>query len=145
MSLMRWHGRRSMPSVFDEVDRMFGNLLRAPWPTARLEVDFGPSVDVYEQENEVVVKAELPGAKKEDIEIHAEDDMLTLRGETKQEEEVQEEGYHRKEIRRGSFYRQIPLPAAIDENQVTAKFEDGVLTVRAPKAEVKAGKNVSIE
>ncbi len=146
MSLIRWRSRTQLPTVFDEMDKLLGSMLRSRWPLEREEIDFGPAVDVYEKDDEIVVEAELPGAKREDIQVNAENDRVTIRGETKQEEEVKEEGYYRKEIRRGSFYRTVPLPAPIDETKVTAKFTDGVLTVNAPKApDVRGGKKVEIE
>ena len=92
------------------------------------------------------MKAELPGITRDDIELHIEGDMLTLRGEVKSSEEVKEEGYCRREIRYGSFHRVIPLPVPVKQEEISAKFEDGVLTVRAPKAEESTiGKKITIE
>ncbi len=146
MSLIRWNARRTLPTIFDEMDRLFDTMLRSRWPLTREDFDFGPAVDVYEKDDEVIVEAELPGVKREDLEVSAADDSITIRGETKHEEETKEEGYYRKEIRRGSFYRTVPLPAPIDEDKVTAKLEDGVLTIRAPKAvDVRGGKKVKVE
>lgn len=147
MSLIRWR-RPVMPTVFDEMERMFERLLprRWWWPLEGEEHEFGPAVDVYETDDEVVVKVSLPGANREDINITAQEDSLTIRGESKQEEKVDEEGYYRRELRYGSFSRTIPLPATVNADAITAKFADGVLTVRAPKAPAAvAGKKIEIQ
>ncbi|MCL6630678.1 MAG: Hsp20/alpha crystallin family protein, partial [Armatimonadetes bacterium] len=83
----------------------------------------------------VVVKAELPGLKKEDIEITATEDSISLRGEFKREEEVKKEGFYRRERREGKFYRTIPMPAPIKPDQVKASFKDGILEITAPEVE----------
>ncbi len=142
-SIVRRPARSLLPRLLPGVDHLFDDLFRepfawfpgvtvAPWPG---EGGFAPRVDVYQTEQEVVVKAELPGVAKEDIEIVAEDGHLTLRGQVKREEEVEEEGYHRRERMYGQFERLIHLPAEIDEQKVTAKYENGVLEIRAPKKE----------
>lgn len=147
MSLIRWRRPQTLPTVFDEMDRMFDRFFR--WPLMRTfegeSFDFGPAVDVYETDSEVVVKAELPGVKREDIQLTLEDDRLLLRGESKHEEEVSEEGYHRRELRYGTFRRVIPLPTAVKQDEITATYENGVLTVRAPKTEESPkGKSIKI-
>jgi HSP20 family protein len=146
MPIVRWPGFRPVPVIADEMERLY-QMMRHTLPTAATElVSFGPAVDVYETEAEVVVKAELPGVKKEEVQVTAERDAITLRGETKRAEEVKEEGYHRKEIREGKFYRAIALPAPIQPDKVTAKFDNGILTITAPRAEeAKGGTAVAIE
>jgi len=148
MSLIKWRRPQTTPAVFDEMDRMLDRYFRRPLVRAfeGEEFDFGPPVDMYETETEVVVKAELPGVSKENIDLTVEDDRFVIRGETKHEEEVHEEGYYRREIRSGSFRRSVPLPAAIKAEEVQANFSDGLLTIRAPKQEdVETGRKVDIE
>ena len=148
MSLIRWRRPNvpSIPTMFDEMERVAEQLIPRRWWPEAAEYELIPAVDVYETDEDIVVKAELPGVKKEDIEVNATEDQIVITGESKTEEEVREEGYHRKELRRGSFRRSVALPHTIDQEQVRAKFEDGVLEVRAPKAaEVAAGKKISIE
>ena len=126
---------------------MFEQAFRSPlWPSMEGEpFDFGPAVDVYETDTEVVVKVELPGVKKDDIELTIEDDRLLIRGESKHEEDVEEEGYHRRELRYGSFRRAVSLPSAVKQDEVNASFDDGVLTVRAPKTEEEiTGKKIEV-
>ncbi len=145
MSLMRWRPRR--PSdLLSEVERTMGQLLpRRWWPEAE-EYEVAPAVDVYETDDEVVVKAELPGTKKEDVEVTATEDRVLISGKSTTTEEVEEDNYYRREMRYGSFRRSIALPHAIDPEAVSAKFADGVLEVRAPKAlEAAEGKKVEIE
>ncbi len=146
MSLIRWQ-QRQLPTVFDEMERMFERLVpRHWWPVEEEKYAFGPAVDVYETDDEVVVKAELPGVDREGISITAQEDSIVIHGESKQEEEVDEEGYYRRELRFGSFRRSVPLPTTVNPDEVSAKFADGVLTVRAPKAPApEAGKKVEIE
>ena len=104
-----------------------------------------PAVDVYETETDVVVKAELPGVTRDNIELTLEEDKLVLKGHTHAEEEVNEEGYHRKEIRRGSFRRVLSLPAAIKPDEVTATFDNGILTVKLARADEKVGKKIAVQ
>lgn len=149
MSLMRWRRPQTMPmpTVFDDMDRWFDRYFRFPLMRAfeTEPFDFGPAVDVYETDTEIVVKAELPGVKKEDIDLTIEEDRLLLTGESRHEEKVDEEGYHRRELHYGSFRRVVPLPAAVKQDEIAASFDNGVLTIRAPKAEERArGKKVEI-
>jgi HSP20 family protein len=96
-------------------------------------------MDVYEKDNAIVVEAELPGLKKEDVQVQIEDEDLIIRGESKAESDVKEEDYYRSERSFGSFYRRIPLPSGVAHEQIQATLNDGVLEVSIPKpAEAKA-------
>ncbi len=150
MSLIRWRRRPQMLArpmmrahdLFDELDRLFAT----PGELSE-EAEYGPAVDVYETDDEVVVKAQLPGVKKEDLDVNIQENTLTIRAETRREEEVDEEGYFRRELRYGSWARRLPLPAEVDEEQVSAKLTDGLLEVRAIKRETPAetGKHIEVE
>ncbi|NOX89960.1 MAG: Hsp20/alpha crystallin family protein, partial [Calditrichaeota bacterium] len=94
---------------------------------------FMPSVDVKEKDDEFVVTAELPGMDAKDVDISISDDILTLRGEKKEEKEEKEGNYYRRECSYGSFHRDIPLPAEVETDKVEAEFKRGVLTVHLPK------------
>jgi len=110
------------------------------------ETGFGPAVDMYETDTEIVVRAELPGVKREDMEVNAERNSITIRGEARKEGEVEEAGYYRRELRYGTFARTVPTPSDIDPEKVSAKYSEGILTVRAPKAEPEvAGRKVDVE
>ncbi len=145
MSLIRWRQTRPF-DLLNEVERTMGQLLpRRWWPEAE-EYEVAPAVDVYETDDEVVIKAELPGIKKEDIQVTATEDRVVLSGESTTTEEVEEDNYYRREMRYGSFRRSVALPHAIDPEAVSAKFADGVLEVRAPKVvEAAEGKKVEIK
>jgi HSP20 family protein len=94
-----------------------------------------PAVDIYEEGNQWVVKADIPGVEPNDIELQVTDDGLKISAETSSEEQAQDKGYYRVERRFGSFRRFIPLPAEVDPEQVNAQFRNGVLEVRLPKSE----------
>ncbi len=147
MSLIRWRPRSLRRHPFDMMERLLEGVERG-WPALwSEEEEYGPAVDVYETDDEVVVKAQLPGVKREEVDVSAQENSVTIRAETEQEEEVEEEGYFRRELRYGTFARTIALPADIDEEQVTAKMADGVLEIRARKAEKPedAGRKIEVE
>lgn len=148
MSLIRWHRPRGLPNVWDQMEHIAREMARmVPWVEETGDgQQMGIPVDVYETDTEVVVKAEVPGIKKEDIEINVQENNLTIRGQTKEESEVKEEGYYRRELRTGSFFRSIPLPAEVKQDAIKATCDNGVCTIRAPKAvEQKISRKVQIE
>jgi HSP20 family protein len=119
----------------EEMDRMFEDMIPTlAWPSLQAEACL-PAVDAFETADEIKVKAELPGLKKDDIEITATEDSICLKGEFKLEEHVKEEGFIRNERRSGKFCRTIPMPTEIKADQVKASFKDGILEITAPKSE----------
>ena len=147
MGLARWEPIGNLRKMREEMDRMFENMLPSfAWPSLSSE-GVMPIVDAFETPDEVVIKAELPGLKKDDIEITATDASISLKGEFKHEERVKEEGFIRNERRSGKFLRTIPMPIEIKPDQVKATFKDGVLEITAPKSEKAFAKEkrVSIE
>ena len=106
-----------------------------------------PSIDMFEEKNEVVIKAELPGIKKEDIDISLTDNTITLSGEKRKEEKVEKKNYYRVERSQGSFKRSFHLPSKIKTDQVNARFQDGVLEIHLPKTEeaIKQTVKVSVQ
>lgn len=104
-----------------------------------------PEVDVYETDNEIKLKAELPGVNKEDIEVNIENNVLTISGEKKTEKEETEENYHRIEREFGRFKRGIRLPEGTDKESIQAKYNDGVLEVSVPKTEKTKRKQIPVE
>lgn len=104
-----------------------------------------PAVDVQEDKDNFIVKAEMPGLKREDIEVSIHQNTLVLCGERKREEEKKEEGYYRSERYFGKFQRSIPLPQAVDSQKIEAKYRDGVLTVRLPKSEQAKAKQIEVK
>jgi HSP20 family protein len=102
-------------------------------------------VDVYEKDGELVMKFELPGVDREHVEVVREDGHLIVRAETSKDEEVEEGGYHRRERFHGHFQRAIPLPVEVQDEDIKAKFENGILEVRAPKREPEpSGRKITV-
>jgi HSP20 family protein len=103
-----------------------------------------PSIDVCENKDNVIIKADLPGLKKEEIELSVQEDHLVLKGEKKKDSEVKEENYYKSERFYGSFVRTVPLPSPVDSGKADAKYQDGVLTVTLPKKEEAKPKQIAI-
>ena len=129
---------------FEGVEKRFEDYIRRPfslagpawWPGLReAGGEIAPSIDIYEEGDDVVVKAELPGMKKEDLEVHVTDDSITVSGEKKKEEKVERKGYYRHERSYGSFARSFSLPSEVRTDDAKAEFKDGVLEIRIPKTE----------
>ena len=146
MNLVRWNPMREMDTLHNRINRLFdGNF----FPTSSLDDDMSlgswrPVVDIYENEDAVVVKAELPGVDKKDIKVDLKDGVLTLSGERSHEKEVKEDNYYRKEREFGRFHRSFTVPAEIDPDKINAEFKDGVLKVEIPKPEEKKPKKIAV-
>jgi HSP20 family protein len=106
---------------------------------------FAPAVDVYDEEGSVVIEAPLAGVNPEDVDITIENGTLTIEGESRNEHEVDDEDYYRKEVRSGSFFRQIALPTQVNEEEISAEFEDGVLTITCPKEKQEKGNKIQVD
>lgn len=104
-----------------------------------------PAVDIYENNEFVVVKAELPGVEKDRISVEVKEGILTLRGERGFDRELKKESYHRIERAYGSFHRSFSLPVSVDQEKVTARFQDGVLEVKLPKKEQAKPKQIEVD
>lgn len=145
------------PAPFEEMERWFEDFFKRPFsltrpswfPRLRMpEIEeVSPSVDVFEEEDEVVVKAELPGMSKEDIDVKVTDDVVTISGEKKKEEKIEKKNYYRIERSYGSFTRSFRLPTEVQAEKASAKFKEGILEIRIPKTEEakKKEKKVLIE
>lgn len=125
-----------------EADRLFSDFINRG--IFRLSDEWAPGVDVVETKDEVVVRAEVPGMTKEDISVTLQDNVLTLRGEKKQEQAENGATYHRVERMYGSFVRSFTLPTVVQADKVKAAYKDGVLTITLPKAEEVKPKEISI-
>lgn len=134
-------------SPFAEIERIrreFDRLLEELWPREETERVFAPAVDLYETDQELVVKVELPGVKKENVEVSIRDNSLHIKGEKKEEKEEKTETYHRLERVYGKFERILPLPTDVKIDTAKAEFKDGVLEIRIQKAEGAKEKKVEI-
>ena len=147
MSLARWDPLMELRRMREDLDRMFGAApqlgMLIPW----MAEGIAPALDVYEKGDHVFLKINLPGLKKDDVEVTATEDSISVSGEFKHEEEVKETGFHRHERQIGKFFRTIPMPTAIKPEGVKATFKNGVLEIAAPKAKTAKAKEkkVSIE
>ena len=140
MSMVRFDPFREMAQMQDRINRIFGDAYtRRHDDDLTQRGEWFPAVDIYENANqEIVLKAELPGIVREDIDVRVENNTLTLRGERKRDTEVKQEQFHRVERSYGGFSRSFSLPSRIDTDQVRAEFKDGVLAITLPvKAEAK--------
>lgn len=143
----RWFQQGPMSSLRDEVDELFSSFFGAPALAAAAEISI-PSVDVSETEDAIEVATDLPGIKAEDVDIEIRDNILTISGQTTQEEKSEDGNgrkYHRVERRTGSFARSVRLPCAVQQDSVDAELKDGVLTVRLPKAEESKSKKITVK
>jgi len=141
--LARWSPWKDMLDVRDEFDRML-DIFR---PDFNLWDGYTkmPAIDVYENEDNLVVKAELPGMNKEDISITIEGDTLVLSGRKSQTKEEKKENYYRKEIREGAFSRSIEIPYPVDKEKVSATYKDGILEVVLPKTPEMKRKTIKVD
>ena len=139
MAIIRWDPFREMTSLQSKVNRLSDSL----W-SGRQE-SWVPAVDVFDRQDAVVLKAELPGMRVDDIQIEVDDNVLTLKGERVFEEKVDEERYFRVERRHGTFQRSLALPQGVKADEIQATYEDGVLVVTVPKAEVEKPKRIPVQ
>jgi HSP20 family protein len=134
-----------MMTLRDAMDRLFDDAFTRPWTLkGAWQGSGGLSVDMYETENEVVVKAAVPGMKADDVQIQVTSEMLTIKGQTKEDAEVRDKAYRIREHRWGSFERSVGLPTQVISEKAKAEFEDGVLTVTLPKAEEVKPKTITV-
>ena len=146
MALMQWTPMRDLQRIREEMDRLLGDVFgrgegqEGGWHTG----GWTPPVDLFETDDALVLKAELPGFAKEDLDIEIRDRTLILKGERRHEREVKEEQYHRRERAYGRFQRAFTLPTVVEESKVQATFKDGVLELRLPKSEAVKPKRIAI-
>ncbi len=134
---------RNLDDIQDEINRMFEGMTGVPDSENRLSRTY-PSVDLSENKDSFVLKAELPGMKKEDVKVTLQNNILTISGEKKQEQEEKGKTFHRIERSYGSFNRTVELPVAVKTDAIKADFKDGILTVELPKVEEAKPKEIAI-
>lgn len=147
MAIVRWEPFRDLLSLQERMNRMFGEYRgagAAPDDEWALGGSWAPAVDIYEQGNDIVLKAELPGVDPKDVDIRLENNVLTLRGERRFENEVKKENYHRVERSYGTFSRSFTLPSVVNQTGIKADFKDGMLKVVLPKREEAKPKQIEI-
>lgn len=151
--LAPWRPFAEVARLEREMERAFGDFFGgrlprmweerfSPWRSLGLRE---PAVDVFEEKDEFVVKAELPGMTKDDIQVNIAEHLLTIKGEKKKEEKTEEKDYYRSERTYGAFARSIPLPTEVNPEKVNATFKNGVLEIRLPKSEEAKKKEIKVK
>ena len=148
MAIVRWEPFRDLQAVQDRLNRVFDEAFRGVPRSGEDEWALGgqwaPSVDIFEHDGNLVLKAELPGIEPKDVDVRVENNVLTLRGERKFESEVKREKYHRVERAYGTFSRSFTLPNVVDTEKIKAEFKDGVLQVTLPQREEAKPKQIQV-
>jgi len=140
--LMPWSPWREMMSMRENIDKFFDE----PFSSRHFSTgSFHPSVGIRETEKDLVVEADLPGVKEEDVDVQIEDDKLIIRGERKHSSETKREEYYHMESSYGAFSRTIGLPSYVDAGRAEAEVKDGILEVRIPKVESKKSKKIAVK
>ncbi len=143
-SIVRWEPFRDVMSLREAMERMFEEgFLRSPIPFAPW-AEGSLAVDMYETDDSVVVKTAVPGVKADEIEVSVTGDTLTVKAETKEEEEIRRESYLRRERRFGSYCRSVTLPGGLQADKADADYSDGILTLTFPKAEEVKPKSIKV-
>ena len=140
--LAKWNPFRELLDIRDDFDRMIDRLFKSEF--SLWEGRGIPPVDIYEDEDNIVVKAEVPGISKENLSVTLSDDTLTISAKDVKEKEIKKENYYRKEIKSGGFTRSFTLPCPVDRSKVKATVKDGVLEIVLPKAEEAKEKEIKI-
>lgn len=144
MSLIKWNPWSEIEDMFNRYDRAVG-LPRTGTQEVMTSGDWAPRVDIVENDNEFIIKAEIPDVKKEDVKVSVDNGVLTLKGERKQEKEEKDKKFHRIERYYGSFTRSFTLPENVDESKVKATFKDGMLNLHVPKTEKAKPKAIEVK
>jgi HSP20 family protein len=144
MALVKWEPFEGLSSLRREMDRLFENFFEGgPLRTwGGMEV---PAVEVSDTAENVVVKAQIPGMNKDDVQVTVTDDALILKGERKEEEKKEDKNYYRQEFHYGAFSRTVPLPTAVQGDKASAQLKDGVLEITIPKSEKAKTKAIPIK
>ncbi len=143
-TITRWDQSRGLTSLQDQVNRLFAGNFTPDRSGHDDLATWAPPVDIYETENELVLKADLPGLQDKDIDVRVENNMLTIRGERKFEKDVNEDNYFRVERATGPFTRSFSLPNTVSSESVRAEYRNGVLTLHLPKSEESKPKQIKI-
>ena len=143
-ALVRWDPGRELDALQSDVSRVFDTFFGTRSGNGVATRRWVPAMDLVEEDEHLVVRADLPGLTEEDVNIEVKDGVLTVSGERRAEEKTEEKGYHRVERAYGSFSRSLSIPEGIDPEQVSAEFDNGVLEVRIPKPEERKPHRVQI-
>jgi HSP20 family protein len=149
MAIVRWEPFRDLMGLQERMNRLFDESYRGTRTAGNADEwalggSWAPAVDIYEQDGNIVMKAELPGVDPKAVDIRLENNTLTLRGERKLDKEVKEDNYHRVERAYGTFSRSFTLPTVVDQGNIKAEYKDGVLKLTLPKREEAKPRQIQI-
>ncbi len=146
MNLVKWNPWRDMETFSDQFNRLLNGAQFTPaLPSEDSSISsWKPNADIFDQDDKIIIRADLPGVDKKDIHIDLKDNVLTLEGERSHEEEVNEDNYYRKERVHGKFLRSFMLHEGMDPDKIKAEYNDGVLNIEIPKPEEKKPKKISV-
>jgi len=150
MSMVKWSPLKELEDMRRDMDRLFDEFFvpatrrRRSWPGTEAGI-IVPNVEMYNRKDEIVVRAEVPGLKKEDIDLTIAEDSLILKGEMRKEEDIKDESYYTREINYGSLARTISLPVAVQSEKAKAFFKDGILEIVLPKKEEARPREIKVE
>ncbi|MBI5234022.1 MAG: Hsp20/alpha crystallin family protein [Deltaproteobacteria bacterium] len=151
MSIVKWGPLKELEDMRRDMDRLFDEFFvpasrrRRSWSGASEAGVIVPDIEMYDRNDEIVVRAEVPGLKKEDIDLTISEDSLVLKGVIKKDEDVKDEAYYAREISYGGISRTISLPSAVQSEKAKASFTDGILEIVLPKKEAARPKEIKIE
>lgn len=148
MSMIRWNPFDELASLRESMDKLFDDLLTTRRPGQRGEtapILWQPAIEAYETDQDLVIRAELPGIDPKNVEISVSGDTLTIKGEARAEQDEKRRNYHRRELRYGSFVRSLTLPTGVQGDQAKAAYRNGILEIRVPKSERAKPKSVKVE
>ena len=145
-NVIRWQPLSEMVTLRDAMDRLFDDAFTRPLGAADGgRFSMAPSVDLFETENDVVIKAALPGIKPDEVDINVTGEMITIKGETKDQSDEQDKAYHIREQRWGRFERGVSLPTSIVADKAKAEFENGILSITLPKADEVKPRTITVK
>lgn len=144
MALVRWEPMRELNTLQTEMNRLFNTFFDDSGRNGETRRRWAPAVDLLEREDSLVLRADLPGLKEDEVQIEVRDNVLTISGERRAEFEDSEQGYYRIERAFGSFSRSLTLPNGVDADRIDASFDNGVLEVQIPKPEERKPRRISI-
>jgi HSP20 family protein len=151
MDLVPYEGRRflspfrALNTLRSEIDRLFDTQMFGDIEPGLFGAGFAPALDICEEADKIIIKADLPGMEKDSVDISITDNVLTLKGERKQEKEDKGRNWHRIERSYGAFSRSVVLPGTVDRDKVTAEYKNGVLMITAPKTEAAKPKQIKVQ
>lgn len=144
MAIIRWEPARELGAIQQEMNRLFGAAFEASGSGNGGSATWIPAMDLVEEGEEFVLRADLPGVSEDDVNVELQDNVLTISGRRESEQQERRQGYYRVERATGAFSRALTLPEGIDPDNIKASFDKGVLEVRVPKPEERKPRKVSI-